>query len=76
MVCCNFTPVPRTDYRVGVPEGCWYEEIFNSDSTFYGGSNLGNGPGLAAEPIPSHGRPASVKITFPPLATVILKPRR
>ncbi len=49
VVMCNFTPVPRTDYRLGVPELCWYEEICNSDSTYYGGSNLGNGPGLMAE---------------------------
>ena len=46
VVCCNFTPVPRHDYRLGVPEACWYEEIFNSDSTYYGGSNLGNGGGI------------------------------
>ena len=59
-----------------MPELCWYEEVFNSDSTYYGGSNLGNGPGLMAEPIPSHGRPASIRMTCPPLATVVFKPRR
>jgi 1,4-alpha-glucan branching enzyme len=75
VVFCNFTPVPRQHYRVGVPEGGWYEEVFNSDSTYYGGSNMGNGPGIMAEPIPSHGRPNSVCITFPPLAVVVLKPR-
>ena len=47
---CNFTPVPRQGYRLGVPEECWYEEIFNSDSTYYAGSNLGNCPGVMAEP--------------------------
>ena len=76
VVLCNFTPVPGLSHRIGVPELCWYEEVFNSDSTFYGGSNMGNGPGLMAENIPSHGRPASLQVTFPPLATVVLKPRR
>ena len=47
--CCNFTPVPRHNYRIGVPEGGWYQEIFNSDSTYYGGSNVGNYPGVMAE---------------------------
>jgi 1,4-alpha-glucan branching enzyme len=76
VVCCNFTPVPRTAFRLGVPEICWYEEIFNSDSSYYGGSNMGNGPGVMAEPIESHWRPASIRITFPPLATVVFRPRR
>lgn len=70
---CNFTPVPRLDYRIGVPaEGFWRERL-NSDSSFYGGSNLGNGGGLMAEPIPSHGRPYSLRITLPPLAMIALK---
>ena len=73
---CNFTPVPRTQHRLGVPEMCWYEEINNSDSVFYGGSNLGNGPGRMAEPLPWDGRPFSIPITLPPLGIVILKPRR
>jgi len=76
VIACNFTPVPRRDYRLGVPEACWYEEIFNSDSSFYAGSNLGNGPGVMAEPAGSHGRPASIRVTLPPLAAVIFKPRR
>ena len=76
VVCNNFTPVPRMRHRVGVPEACWYEEVFNSDSTYYGGSNLGNGPGVQAQPMRSHGRPASVEIVMPPLATVVLKPHR
>ena len=76
LVCSNFTPVPRLRHRVGVPELCWYEEIFNSDSTYYGGSNLGNGPGKTAQPIESHGRPYSLELALPPLATVVLKPRR
>ena len=76
VVMCNFTPVPRQRFRLGVPELCYYEEIFNSDSTYYGGSNLGNGPGQFAQPIPAHGRPASLEVTFPPLGICILKPRR
>jgi 1,4-alpha-glucan branching enzyme len=76
VVACNFTPVPRTNYRLGVPEACWYQEVFNSDSQHYGGSNLGNGPGVTASPISSHGRPASIEIVMPPLATVVFKPRR
>ncbi len=74
-VCCNFTPVPRLRHRLGVPKGGWYEEVFNSDSTYYGGSNMGNGPGVMADEIPSHGRPASIEVCLPPLATVVFKPR-
>jgi 1,4-alpha-glucan branching enzyme len=76
VVACNFTPVPRGGYLLGVPERCWYEEIFNSDSTFYGGSNMGNGPGIMASDRMAHGRPHSVEITLPPLAVIVLKPRR
>jgi 1,4-alpha-glucan branching enzyme len=72
----NFTPVPRHNYRIGVPEACWYREIFNSDSSYYGGSNLGNFPGLTAQASESHGRPASLALTLPPLSTVVLKPER
>jgi 1,4-alpha-glucan branching enzyme len=72
--CCNFTPVPRHGYRIGVPKPGWYREVFNSDSEFFGGSNLGNGGGVLAEGVPSHGRPASVCLTLPPLAVVALKP--
>ncbi|NQT39250.1 MAG: alpha amylase C-terminal domain-containing protein, partial [Planctomycetes bacterium] len=76
VVCSNFTPIFRTKHILGVPEACWYEEVFNSDSTYYGGSDKGNGPGLMAKDVPAHGRPASINITLPPLATVIFKPRR
>jgi len=76
VIACNFTPVPRHNYRIGVPEACWYEEVFNSDSSFYAGSNLGNGSGVAGEELSSHGRPASIRLTLPPLAVVVLKPRR
>ncbi|MBN2218506.1 MAG: 1,4-alpha-glucan branching protein GlgB [Pirellulales bacterium] len=74
VVACNFTPVPRQGYRLGVPRAGWYDEIFNSDSTFYAGSNLGNG-GIAADDFSTHGRPASINVTLPPLATVVFKPR-
>ena len=76
VIASNFTPVPRLTHRLGVSERCWFEEILNSDSTYYGGSNLGNGPGVMASDQPSHGRPFSIELTLPPLATVILKPRR
>ncbi|MGB3942724.1 MAG: 1,4-alpha-glucan branching protein GlgB [Candidatus Manganitrophaceae bacterium] len=73
VIACNFTPVPRLGYRFGVPfEGYWRERL-NSDSGFYGGSNAGNGGGVMAEPIPSHGRPYSISITLPPLAIVVFR---
>jgi 1,4-alpha-glucan branching enzyme len=76
VIACNFTPVPRPKYRLGVPEACWYDEIFNSDSSYYAGSNMGNFPGMQAEATESHGRPASIELTMPPLAVVVLKPKR
>jgi 1,4-alpha-glucan branching enzyme len=76
VVCCNFTPVPRHNYRIGVPEVCWFEEISNSDSTFYGGSDVGNGGGILATSQESHGRPASIEATLPPLSVVVFKPKR
>ncbi len=75
-VCCNFTPVPRLKHCLGVPEACWYQEVFNSDSAYYGGSNTGNSSGVMADARPSHGRPATVEIILPPMSTVVLKPCR
>jgi 1,4-alpha-glucan branching enzyme len=75
VVCCNFTPVLRHGYRLGVPAAGGYEEIFNSDSSWYGGSNAGNGGGLQSTPQPHHGREHSLTLTLPPLAVVVLKPR-
>jgi 1,4-alpha-glucan branching enzyme len=75
-IVCNFTPVVRKGYRLGVPDQVWYEEIFNSDSEYYDGSNVGNGLGVQAEATPSHGRPFSLQLTLPPLGVSILKPRR
>jgi 1,4-alpha-glucan branching enzyme len=73
VVVLNFTPVPRYGYRVGVPAAGRYREILNSDSSYYGGSNLGN---LVAttEAVPWMGYPQSVSITLPPLAALILAP--
>jgi 1,4-alpha-glucan branching enzyme len=76
LICANFTPVPRPRFRVGVPTLTTYDEIFNSDSKFYSGGNVGNGPGNVAEGICAHGRPASLEITIPPLGVTVLKPRR
>jgi 1,4-alpha-glucan branching enzyme len=74
VVICNFTPVPRYDYRIGVPHTGWYQEIFNSDAGIYGGSNVGNNGGANADETQWHGRPASLNITLPPLSTVVFKP--
>ena len=71
-VVINFTPVPRLGYRIGVPEPGAYREIFNSDSHYYGGSNLGNGSGVASENTPWMGYPHSIVITVPPLAGIVL----
>ena len=73
---CNFTPVVRKEHRVGLPHSGWYQEVFNSDSEHYGGSNVGNFPGVQAEPIEWHGRPWSIKIKLPPLAAVIFRSHR
>ncbi len=71
---CNFTPVPRSGYRIGVPEPGRYREILNSDSAAYGGSNLGNAGGATAEPMPWQGRPYSLNLNLPPLGILVLKP--
>lgn len=76
VVVCNFTPVPHYGYRVGVPEACFYQEILNSDSRLYGGSDLGNAGGLQADPVPCHGRPCSLNVTVPPLSVLYFKPAR
>jgi 1,4-alpha-glucan branching enzyme len=73
VVGCNFTPVPRAGYKVGVSEPGFYLELFNSDSRFYCGSDLGNGPGVLAKPVAAQGRPHSLSLTLPPLGVVVLK---
>lgn len=75
IVVVNFTPVPRHGYRIGVPQPGQYREIFNSDSAFYGGSNLGNGVGpLTSEDIAWMNRPYSLTLTLPPLAGIVIRP--
>ena len=69
----NFTPVPRLDYRIGVPDGGRYREILNSDSEVYGGSNMGNWGGVDAEARPMHGFDHSISLVVPPLGFVLLK---
>jgi 1,4-alpha-glucan branching enzyme len=71
---CNFTPVVRENYRVGVPLDCYWKEILNSDAPLYGGSGQGNFGGLAAAPLPIHGRPFSLNMTLPPLGIVVSQP--
>jgi len=75
LFCCNFTPAPRFGYRFGVPAEGFYEEVFNSDSQWFGGGNLGNAGGVASEAVPAHGRPHSISITLPPLAVVAFRRR-
>jgi 1,4-alpha-glucan branching enzyme len=73
LVVCNMTPVPRHRYRIGVPRLGGWREIFNSDSEFYGGSNLGNEGLVHATAVSSHGRAQSVELVLPPLATIFLR---
>jgi 1,4-alpha-glucan branching enzyme len=73
LVVSNFTPVPRHDYRVGVPDEGYWREVLNTDADLYGGTNLGNAGGVGSQPIASHGYPASIGVLVPPLATVILE---
>lgn len=73
LVVCNFTPVPRYNYRVGVPRGGFWKELLNSDAREYGGSGHGNFGGLHTAPIPSHGRLHSINVTVPPLGIVFFK---
>ncbi|HEY1721173.1 MAG TPA: 1,4-alpha-glucan branching protein GlgB [Magnetospirillaceae bacterium] len=72
-VICNFTPVPRRNYRIGLPQSGPWQEIINTDAKDYGGSGVGNGGGLVAEDRPAHGFPASAMMTLPPLGTIYLK---
>jgi 1,4-alpha-glucan branching enzyme len=71
----NFTPVPRPQYRIGVPEAGHYVELLNSDAGIYGGSNVGNGGGVAAEAVAAHGFDQSLRLVVPPLGCLLLKRR-
>ena len=73
VIVLNFTPVPREEYRVGVPALGSYRELFNSNSGYYGGSDVGNRGGVEADTIPWDGRPCSVAMTIPPLAGIVLQ---
>ncbi len=70
---CNFTPMPRLNYRVGAPRGGLWQEIANGDAIEYGGSNMGNLGAIEAAPVPLHGRPYSLTLTLPPLSVLFLK---
>jgi 1,4-alpha-glucan branching enzyme len=73
LIVCNFTPVPRLGYRVGVPHGGYWRELLNSDAREYAGSGMGNLGGAQAEEIAEHGRPFSLRLTLPPLAALFFK---
>jgi 1,4-alpha-glucan branching enzyme len=73
MVACNFTPVPRQNYRIGVPYHGNWREALNSDAELYGGSGYGNMGGLETVPIPSHNQPCSLTLTLPPLAILFFR---
>ena len=76
LVVGNFTPVPRYEYRLGVPQGGTWREILNSDAPIYGGCEVGNLGAVMAEPGPCHGRPYMVNLALPPLGIVFFKPLR
>src|SRR5579863_9748424 len=73
---CNFTPVPRLNYRVGVPDPGVYREILNGDSELWGGSNLGNGGYVGSQNVSYNGHYHSLSITLPPLAVVVFESPR
>ncbi len=70
---CNFTPLVRSNYRVGIPREGFWREILNSDSWMYGGSGQGNLGGAEAQSLPCHGRPFSLELTLPPLAAIFFR---
>ncbi|MBD3560563.1 1,4-alpha-glucan branching enzyme, partial [Planktothrix sp. FACHB-1355] len=76
LVVCNFTPIPRYNYRIGVPTDGYWKELLNSDAGEYGGSGVGNFGGQEAQEIPCHGRPYSLNLILPPLGVVFFKNER
>src|SRR5580765_190564 len=76
LMVCNFTPVPRQEYRIGAPHGGFWREALNSDATEYGGSGMGNRGGVDADPWPRHGRPFSLALTLPPLSVLFLTDKK
>jgi 1,4-alpha-glucan branching enzyme len=73
MVVCNFTPVPRLNYGIGVPGAGNWRELLNSDAAIYGGSGVGNFGVVEAGPVPAHGQRYSLTLTLPPLSVMFLK---
>jgi 1,4-alpha-glucan branching enzyme len=74
LIVCNFTPVPRNNYVVGVPVGGRWSEMLNSNAESYGGSGLGNAGGVDSAPVPAQGKYHSLYLTLPPLGVLYLKP--
>jgi 1,4-alpha-glucan branching enzyme len=72
---CNFTPVIRSNVSAGVPAGGFWDELFNSDASEYGGGGVGNLGGAEAHPLPNHAMPFSLTLTVPPLACLLFHPR-
>ena len=73
LIVCNFTPIPRGGYRVGVPTAGYWRELLNSDGADYGGTNMGNAGGVLAVEEKAHGRPYSLELTLPPLGALFFK---
>ena len=73
IVVCNFTPIPREHYKIGVPQAGWYRELLNSDAESYGGSGWGNLGGVQSRTSPMHGRADSLNLSLPPLSIIFLK---
>ncbi len=73
LVVCNLTPVPRHNYKLGVPKSGYWKEILNSDSTIYSGSGQGNAGGARSDEVPAHGRKFSISLTLPPLSVLFFK---
>ena len=73
LVICNMTPTPRHHYRIGVPQAGAWHEIANTDSQYYGGSNMGNQGAVHSAPAPAHGEQHSIELTLPPLSTIMLR---
>jgi len=76
VVVCNFTPIPRERYHIGVPAPCFYREVLNTDAAQYGGSGVTNSPGRQAVPMPWQNQPCHIDVTLPPLGIAIFKPER
>jgi 1,4-alpha-glucan branching enzyme len=74
LVVCNFTPVVRHDYQIGVPYAGSWQELLNSDSSAFAGTGVSNGAGVHARGDSWHGRPACLVLTVPPLAVLFMKP--